>query len=54
VPEARDWFVRGVAITIHPRCAERLKEAGFSHVDITGTDDSRVVQSVKANLARLG
>jgi len=54
VPEARDWFVRGVAITIHPRCAERLKEAGFSHVDITGTDDSRVIQSVKANLARLG
>ena len=54
VPQARDWFVRGIAVTIHPRCAERLREAGFTHVDITGTDDSRVVQCVKAHLMQLG
>lgn len=51
VPEARAWFVRGVAVTIHPRCAERLREAGFQSVDITGTDDAQVTACVKRHLA---
>ena len=53
VPEAREWMVRGTAITIHPRCANRLKEAGFLHVEITGTDDERVREHIWANLLRL-
>ena len=46
-------MVRGTAITIHPRCANRLKEAGFLHVEITGTDDERVREHIRANLLRL-
>lgn len=53
VPEARDWFMQGAAITIHPRCANRLREAGFPHVEITGTDDNRVREHIVANLLRL-
>jgi uroporphyrinogen-III synthase len=51
VPAARDWLVRGVAVTIHPRCAERLREAGFECVDITGADDELVAACVKRHLA---
>lgn len=53
VPEARDWMLQGAAITIHPRCAARLHEAGFAHVEITGTDDARVREHICANLLRL-
>ena len=50
VAGAREWFLHGSAITIHPRCAERLHEAGFMHVEITGTDDDRVKEHVLTNL----
>lgn len=46
VPGAREWFARGSAVTIHPRCADRLREAGFSRIEIVGTDDERVRQAV--------
>lgn len=54
VPAARNWLVRGTAVTIHPRCADRLKEAGFVQVEITGTDDERVKERILANLLHLG
>lgn len=53
VPAAREWFMRGVAVTIHPRCAERLREAGFKRVEITGTLDERVREHILRNLMRL-
>lgn len=40
-------------MTIHPRCAERLREAGFVHVEITGTLDERVREHIVSNLLRL-
>ncbi len=52
VAGAREWFLQGAAITIHPRCADRLREAGFVHVEITGTDDERVREHVCANLLK--
>ncbi len=51
VPGAREWFVSGAAVTIHPRCADRLREAGFQHISIVGTDDDRVRQAVVDRLA---
>ncbi len=54
VAAARDWFVNGTAVTIHPRCAERLHEAGFTNVEITGTDDEQVVSCVKSHLITAG
>jgi uroporphyrinogen-III synthase len=53
VPGAREWFLHGAAVTIHPRCAERLREAGFVHVEITGTLDERVREHIVSNLLRL-
>lgn len=53
VPGAREWFQHGAAVTIHPRCAERLREAGFVHVEITGTLDERVREHIVSNLLRL-
>lgn len=53
VPGARKWFLHGAAVTIHPRCAERLREAGFVHVEITGTLDERVREHIVSNLLRL-
>lgn len=51
VPGAREWFTRGAAVTIHPRCADRLREAGFSRIEIVGTDDERVKNAVKQCLS---
>ena len=51
VPEARDWFLQGTALTIHPRCADRLHEAGFARVEITSADDQAVREHITANLA---
>ena len=53
VPGAREWFLHGAAVTVHPRCAERLREAGFVHVEITGTRDERVREHIVSNLLRL-
>ncbi len=53
VPEAREWFLHGAAVTIHPRCAQMLREAGFVHVEITGTQDEAVREHIVANLLRL-
>ena len=50
VPEARDWMLHGSALTIHPRCADRLYEAGFTHVEITSADDEAVRAHIAANL----
>ena len=50
VPEAREWFTRGTAITIHPRCAARLAEAGFQSIDITGAEDDQVRSVVMKHL----
>ena len=52
VPEARDWFLQGTALTIHPRCADRLFEAGFQHVEITGADDQSVREHILDNIRR--
>ena len=52
VPGAREWLSSGAAVTIHPRCAERLTEAGFQHIRIVGTDDERVRDAVAACLAQ--
>ncbi len=53
VAGAREWFLHGTAITIHPRCADRLREAGFVHVEITVTLDEAVREHILANLLRL-
>lgn len=46
VPGARDWIVKGWALTIHPRVVERLKEAGFSNVEVTSAEDSTVARRI--------
>ena len=33
------------------RCADRLREAGFSRIEIVGTDDERVKNAVKQCLS---
>ena len=52
VPGAREWFASGAAVTIHPRCADRLREAGFSRISIVGTDDDRVRKAVQTALSQ--
>lgn len=52
IPGAREWIVSGRAITIHPRCADRLREAGFKHVEITGVADETVRQHILANIVQ--
>ena len=47
----RQWVTRGVAVTLHPRIVRRLQEAGFSHIEVTSTDDESVIAHIKANLA---
>ena len=49
-PGAREWIVSGRAITIHPRCADRLREAGFKHVEISAAADEAVRQRILSNL----
>ena len=44
----RDWLVNGVAVTIHPRVTKRLKEAGFTKIEIAGVDDENVAAVVRA------
>lgn len=48
VPGGRDWLVNGVAVAIHPRVTERLKEAGFTKIEIAGVDDENVAAVVRA------
>ena len=48
VPGGRDWLVNGVAVTIHPRVTKRLKEAGFTKIEIAGVDDENVAAVVRA------
>ena len=42
-----------VRVPIAPRCADRLHEAGCTHVEITSADDEAVRAHIKANLKRL-
>lgn len=42
VPGAQEWAARGAAVTIHPRVAARLEEAGFETIIMTTTDDASV------------
>ena len=51
VPGGRDWLVNGVAVTIHPRVTARLKEAGFTKIEIAGVDDENVAAVVRAQEA---
>lgn len=50
VPGAREWLVRGVAVTIHPRVQDRLREAGFRQTELAGTDNDEVRRHVLAHL----
>lgn len=47
VSGARDWLVKGVAITLHPRIKNRLREAGFSRMEVCDTDDETVCRAIK-------
>lgn len=51
ISEVREWLTKGTAITLHPRIVDRLKEAGFTHIEVTSTDDEAVVAHIRANLA---
>lgn len=51
VPGGRDWLVNGVAVTIHPRVTVRLREAGFTKIEIAGVDDENVADVVRAQEA---
>ena len=48
VPGGRDWLVDAAAVPIHPRVTERLKEAGFTKIEIAGVDDENVAAVVRA------
>ena len=50
IPGARDWVTRGAAVTIHPRVAARLREAGFERIDMTSVDDETVTAHIRAFL----
>lgn len=50
VSEVREWLTRGVAVTLHPRIVRRLQEAGFTHIEVTSTDDATVASHIRANL----
>lgn len=50
VPDVRDWLTQGVAITLHPRVVRRLQEAGFTHIEVTTTDDESVAGHIRKNL----
>lgn len=51
VEGAREWLTAGSAITIHPRCAEKLTEAGFTKISITAAEDEPVRESILKNLS---
>jgi uroporphyrinogen-III synthase len=53
IPNVRDWFVRGTAITLHPRIVRRLHEAGFTHIEVTSADDEEVAAHIRSNLKTL-
>lgn len=48
---AREWLTAGDAITIHPRCAEKLQEAGFQNIKITAAEDEAVRISILSDMA---
>ncbi len=50
VPKARQWLTNGVALTIHPRITTRLKEAGFSRLEVCPTDDASLVEAIKTHM----
>lgn len=43
---AREWLAQGVALTIHPRVVNRLREAGFQTIEVLSTEDEDVLESV--------
>ena len=43
-------MTRGAAVTIHPRVAARLREAGFERIDMTSVDDETVTAHIRAFL----
>lgn len=47
VPGGREWLVNGHAIAIHPRVANRLREAGFESIQIAGVEDEQVSAIVR-------
>lgn len=49
-PGAQAWLASGTALTIHPRCARRLEEAGFREIELTEADDDVVRTHVLAHL----
>lgn len=53
VPGARDWVTKGAALTIHPRVAARLQEAGFRIIEMTATDDEVVAAHVRELLDKV-
>lgn len=48
---AREWLIAGHAITIHPRCAEKLTEAGFRNIKITAPEDEAVRNSILLDIS---
>lgn len=50
IPGAREWATRGTAVTIHPRVAARLREAGFETIEMTSTDDEAVCERIRPHL----
>ena len=50
VAGARDWITSGVAVAIHPRIEKRLREAGFSQIELTSTDDETVMAHILKHL----
>lgn len=51
-PGAQAWLASGTALTIHPRCAKRLAEAGFREIELTEADDDAVRAHVLKHLER--
>lgn len=47
VPGAREWLSQGIAITIHPRVAARLREAGFRDIRLTQASQDRVIAEIQ-------
>ncbi len=47
---ARGWLTAGCALTIHPRIVGRLREAGFTRIEMTDPEDACVVAHIRAHL----
>ena len=53
VKGAWEWLLSGAAVVIHPRSAQKAREAGFRIVRMSDSRDEEVVTAVQACIAEM-